>query len=114
MIRKNNLQNSKGQTLVEYSLLVGIVIAFLLTMTPMVKRSAQGMVRVIADEVGYQRNAEQRSDVGLVNSEIRTRLDKQQQKREWYIGQVHSVQTSYGETTTVGTTTRSNLGIISE
>ncbi len=113
-MRKNNLRNSKGQTLVEYSLLVGIVIAFLLTMTPMVKRSAQGMVRVIADEVGYQRNAEQQSDVGLVNSVIRTRLNKQQDKREWYEGSVHRDQTTYADTTIVDTNTRSNLGITPE
>jgi Flp pilus assembly pilin Flp len=113
-MRKNNLRNSKGQTLVEYSLLVGIVIAFLLTMTPMVKRSAQGMVRVIADEVGYQRNAEQQSEVGLVNSVIRTRLNKQQDKREWYVGPVHSELTTYADTTTVNTNTRSNLGITPE
>lgn len=111
MMRKNILRNFKGQTLVEYSLLIGIVIAFLLTMTPMVKRSAQGMVRVIADEVGYQRNAEQQSEVGLVNSVISTRLDKQQDKREWYVGSVHSDQTIYADTTIVNMSTRSNLGI---
>lgn len=108
------MQNSKGQTMVEYSLLIGIVIAVILAMTPMVKRSAQGMVKIIADEVGYQSNAEQRGDEGLINAEIKTSLDRQQQKQESYVGSVHSSLTSYGETTTVDSKTHSNLGVSEE
>ena len=114
-IMSEDLNNFKGQTIVEYSLLLGIVIALLVTMTPMVKRSAQGMVRVIADELGYQRNGEQQGDTGLISSEIKTDMDKQQFKDEWYSsgpsGLEHYIKTSYNEEAIVNSETYSNLGI---
>lgn len=102
--------NNFGQSVVEYSLIIGIVIAVFMVLSPMIKRSAQAMVKVVADEVGIQKNAEQNSEVGLVSSEIKTDVDQQRTLEEWRAGTVHSVQSSYADQTRTNTLTRSNLG----
>jgi hypothetical protein len=50
---------SSGQTFIEYTLLIGILITVLLAMTPMIRRGIQAMVKVMSDKVGVQQNAEQ-------------------------------------------------------
>ncbi len=107
-------QNSNGQTVVEYSLLIGIVIAVLLTLTPMVKRSTQGVVKIVADEVGYQNNAEQKAGPGLMATRVQTRLDKQQNRREFSDAFGHSVKTGYDEVTITDTVSKSDLGAVDE
>ncbi len=52
----------RAQTLTEYSTVIGIVTAVLLAMTPMIRRSVQAMIKFTADQVGVQRNAEQKFD----------------------------------------------------
>ena len=51
-------QNS-AQSILEYSLLLGMVVVVLITMSPGVKRSIQSMVKLTADQIGTQQNAEQ-------------------------------------------------------
>ena len=54
-----------AQTFVEYTLLIGAVVALLIAMMPMLRRSSQAMVQVVADQVGVQSGAEQeKSDDG--------------------------------------------------
>ncbi len=48
-----------GQTFIEYTLMIGILVTVLLAMTPMIRRGIQGMVRVMSDQVGSQENSEQ-------------------------------------------------------
>jgi hypothetical protein len=102
--------NNFGQSVVEYSLIIGIVIAVLMVLSPMVKRSTQAMVKIVADEVGIQQNAEQNSEAGLVRSEIKTDMDQQRRREEWRAGTVHSVQATYEDQTITNTLTESNLG----
>lgn len=52
----------RGQTLTEYSTVIGIITAVLLAMTPMVRRSVQSMIKITADQVGIQKNSEQQFD----------------------------------------------------
>ncbi len=106
----STLKKITGQTIVEYALLVGIVIALLLVVTPMIKRGAQGMVKVVADEVGYQNNAEQKDGHGLISTQVKTRLDKIQKKKEFYDGTKHSVYTHYDERVDTDTESKSDLG----
>ena len=49
----------KGQNVGEYVLVVSIVIAFVMVMFPMVKRGTQSIIKVTADQIGNQKNAEQ-------------------------------------------------------
>ncbi len=107
-------QDFKGQTIVEYSLLLGIVIAVLLILTPMVKRSTQGMVKVVADELGYQRNAESQVEGGLIFTNVQTVIDRQQHKQEWYSNSLHRTQTSYQDNVQTTTQSASDLGPVGE
>ncbi len=68
-----------AQTFLEYSLLIGIVVAVLMAMTPMLRRSTQAMIKVVSDQVGDQINAEQEGgDQGqLTSAKTITRVDRQ-------------------------------------
>lgn len=57
----------EGQTILEYSMLLFIIIGVLTVMGPLIKRITQGMVKIVSDEVGVQANAEQfyNADYGL-------------------------------------------------
>lgn len=50
----------QGQTFIEYTLMIGVLITVLVAMTPMMRRGIQAMVKVSADMVGDQANADQR------------------------------------------------------
>ena len=54
--------HKKAQTFVEYTTLLGVIATIMIAMSPMVKRMTQGMVKVAADMVGCQENAEQIAD----------------------------------------------------
>jgi hypothetical protein len=49
----------KAQTFLEYILLIGIVVMIYTAMMVFIRRSTQGMVKLMADQVGVQRNADQ-------------------------------------------------------
>ena len=62
---------SKAQSLLEYVVLIGIVTAALVAMTPYLKRGVQGIVKVMADQIGAQNEADQSPDTNsgyLVNA----------------------------------------------
>ncbi len=50
---------NKGQTVVEYIVLIGIVTVALFYMGPLFKRGVQSLVKVTSDQIGGQQNAEQ-------------------------------------------------------
>ena len=109
-LSSRKILNNFGQSVVEYSLIIGIVIAVFIILSPMVKRATQAMVKVVADEVGIQQNAEQNSEAGLISTEVKTNVDTLQRREEWRAGITHSVQATYTDQTTTNTTTHSNLG----
>ena len=49
----------RAQSLMEYALLVSMVVAAVVYMFPRVKRTTQSMIKVAADQIGDQKNAEQ-------------------------------------------------------
>ena len=51
----------KGQTIIEYSLVLGIIVTVAFVMQPMVKRAGQGMIKLVADQIGNQVEADQRA-----------------------------------------------------
>lgn len=51
-----------AQTILEYIILVGIVAVILAAMQPLVKRGIQSIVKVTADQLGQQSNADQTVD----------------------------------------------------
>ncbi len=48
-----------AQTFLEYAMLVSTVVAVLVSFTPLLRRGAQGMIKVVADQIGNQTDAEQ-------------------------------------------------------
>ncbi len=106
----------KGQTFVEYTLLIGVSIGILVALTPMIKRGSQAMVKVVADELGAQRNSEEQdtSNGGLLESSVSTSFAREQRKQEWNPPMnpgTHSMQTAYNEQTTTDTLSDSSLGV---
>jgi hypothetical protein len=44
----------------EYTILLSVLVVALMVMYPMVKRSTQALIGIVSDQIGDQRNAEQR------------------------------------------------------
>lgn len=60
MFFKSNFSKSNiAQSLMEYTIVISIVTAVLVAMNTFLRRGVQGMVKLLADEVGNQQEAEQ-------------------------------------------------------
>ncbi len=59
MLRQTKNTKNKGQSLVEYALLLGTITLILMTMNPFVKRTLQSMIKLTADQIGVQNAADQ-------------------------------------------------------
>lgn len=58
-LQKKYLHERAAQSLVEYSVVLGIVALVLMTMRVTFQRGLQGMIKTVADQIGVQNNAEQ-------------------------------------------------------
>lgn len=62
-----------GQIFLEYILVVGAVALVMFAMSMLIKRGAQGMIKVVADQIGDQANADQQfGDRGFLESAYTT------------------------------------------
>ena len=52
----------KGQSILEYTIVLGVIVIVMSAMGPMIKRGTQSLIKVVADQVGAQQNAEQKFD----------------------------------------------------
>lgn len=77
----NHKSSTRGQSVLEYTILLGVVVLVMFAMGPMLKRGTQSLIKVVADQVGVQQNAEQKFDESghLESSYTATRgsMDKQ-------------------------------------
>lgn len=53
------LRRRRAQSLAEYSMLTSIIVAAIVVVYPLVKRGHQSLIKVVSDQVGSQREAEQ-------------------------------------------------------
>lgn len=53
------MQIKRAQTFIEYLLVISVVTIIMIAMSSLLRRSVQGMVKAVADQVGFQQNAEQ-------------------------------------------------------
>lgn len=60
-MKKMRMDTTLAQTLTEYSMVLGIIVLVTTAMVPMIKRSAQSMIKLTADQIGIQENGEQRA-----------------------------------------------------
>lgn len=99
----------KGQNIVEYTLLFGIIIAAIVAMSPMIKRTSQAMVKLVADQVGEQKNAEQiGGDTGWLKSSVTaTEVSKRERLQE---AGGNIIKTTLEDRTLTGVTSASDLG----
>ena len=108
MPSKKVKNTQKAQTLMEYTLVLGVIAVILFAMNPFLKRTTQGMIKFVADQVGNQKNSDQAFDNSghLENSYTRTSSFGLKQTRE----NVGITGYSYNDTTRTNTTTSLNLG----
>lgn len=59
---------NKGQSILEYLMVLTMVAVVLSAMFPLIQRGVQGMVRTVADQIGNQEQAEQQNDSGYLQS----------------------------------------------
>ncbi len=50
---------NKGQALVEFTIVLGLVVAVIFAVSPMIRRTLQSMIKTTADQIGVQQDAEQ-------------------------------------------------------
>jgi hypothetical protein len=56
------LKFKQAQSVLEYTIIMGIITIVIFSMSILIKRSVQGMVKIVADQVGNQENSEQKFD----------------------------------------------------
>ena len=85
MLRQRQNKDQKAQIFLEYVLVIGAVVMVLFAMSMVIKRGTQGMIKVVADQVGNQVNSEQdfASGAFLRESYSSTRSDTSKSKTEW-------------------------------
>lgn len=80
MLRRRGNRNRTAQSFVEYTMVVTAVLLVVIAMSTMLKRGTQGLIMVVADQMGNQINADQKfGDQGyLVNSytSVRATIDR--------------------------------------
>ncbi len=104
----NKRKKKEAQTIVEYTVILGVIVTLLVAASPLLKRSIQGMVRLVADQVGNQQNAEQPGgEAGhLVDSYTITRVDTDKRTIE----SLGSTNFIYDDRVRADTTLLSNQG----
>ena len=68
MLRRYYDRNQKAQIFLEYVIVIGSVILVIFAMSTLVKRGTQGMIKVVADQIGNQAEADQDFDKGYLES----------------------------------------------
>jgi hypothetical protein len=100
--------NKTGQTLLEYSLILSVIVGVFLTMTPLFKRGLQGMIKIAADQVGNQRNGDQVFDEnGYLKSSYSGVMSRTQKRTRDYEGEVFY---SYNDLVDTDSEVITNLG----
>lgn len=72
MVQLKHGKNQKAQIFLEYVMVIGAVVLIMFAMSTMLRRGTQGMVKVVADQIGDQINAEQKFDDGGFLEELNT------------------------------------------
>jgi len=91
------LKKTKAQSIGEYVILIGIVVAFAATMFPMVKRGTQSLIKAGADQLGSQKNSDQDfSGMSEYSASAKELINKASSKG--YLDSYNTVSRSVSET----------------
>ena len=97
--------------MMEYVLLVGIVVTVLFAMTMAIKRSAQSLIKVAADEIGVQQNADQSFDRGYLDTSYTNEIGINKKSVNEYAGVINYILDDHRD---MQTTTITNMGFTEE
>ena len=109
----------RGQTMLEYTIIVGIVTVVLYYMGTSIKRGMQSLVKVTADQVGNQQNSDQDftdyQQGYMIGSNTQTVENRNKQVAEYgYINAsqvgIYTGNTAYNESSYTMTNTITNGG----
>jgi len=106
-----------GQTIVEYSIVIGIILTVIIAMQPMIKRAGQAMIKLVADQIGNQEEGDQRSF--YPNAVSDSRLDWAKTKTgagmdTQTIQFLGSTNYAFSDSTKIDSEQQSNLGFTPE
>ena len=114
MLRKSRFgKQQSAQILLEHILLIGVVTVALITMTPMIRRTIQSVIKVTADEIGKQKDSDQNfnSDQGYL---VESSTGSQYTRRNRYLDRPGVMVKQINEITDTSTFTITNLGFTEE
>jgi predicted PurR-regulated permease PerM len=109
----------RGQSVLEYTIIVGIVVVLLTYMGTSIKRGVQSLVKVAADQVGDQSNADQdfndaQQGYMIASNTVMSDTNNKQVTETGYIPQsgnaFYRTQTNFDETTYTMTNSITNGG----
>lgn len=110
MLRRRFKNDQKAQVLLEYTIILGAVVFIVFAMGGMIKRGTQGMIMVVADQMGTQQNSDQAFNVVvggyLIESGTAARTFSDKIKNE-YIGEI---KYTFDDTTSTKSNTLVDLG----
>lgn len=104
-------RNTRAQTLLEFTAIIGLVVVALVVMSPLFKRSIQSVIKVTADQLAPQNASEQATDESrgyLVNSFTVSRVSSTKFEREAPSGITEYVTPD--ETVNTTTSSFTNMG----
>jgi len=98
----------RAQTLSEYTIIIGLIIMAFMAMQHRLIRAIQGMVRLVADQVGVQKNSDQRFDESghMISSDVMIRQQISKETRD-VLGVINYI---YNDITAQNEESSMNLG----
>jgi predicted PurR-regulated permease PerM len=113
----------RGQSILEYTMIVAIIVAVIYYMGTGIKRGVQSLVKVTADQVGNQQNSDQDfndAQQGFMsgsNSVVVDEINSENQEAGYFNASgnaVYTTNTTYNESTNTYENTQTNEGFTAD
>jgi len=111
MLRQHYDRGQKAQIFLEYVMVIGAVVLAMLSMNILIKRGTQGMIKVVADQMGNQAAADQQFNSGFLVSQYTTSGSTITKVKGEFIG---NTTYTYGDVVNINTDTIINMGFTAE
>lgn len=112
MLRLYYDKDQRGQIFMEYVIVIAVIALVMIAMSTMIKRGTQGMIKVVADQIGDQINAEQRFDeTGFLESSYTSTRTVTSKTKTELIG---TTTYTFGDSTSIASETHINMGFTEE
>ncbi len=106
-------KKQRAQTILEYTIVIGLIVVIMIAMGPYLQRTIQGSIRLTADQIGFQENADQDFSVGyLERSFATTRTVSNKTTNEGQHGERGTTEYLYDDATNTTSNAQVNLGFI--